>query len=88
MLVYQRVNRPSHPIKPPFSYGFPVVFLWFTIHQFNVPKNIEKYMQSVESSSDFSARCGPQGGEPGMENHRIEPVGCDGLAHVEYDIYH
>ena len=34
MLVYQRVNTiksPLNPIKPPFSYGFPMVFLWFVI---------------------------------------------------------
>ena len=27
--VYQRVI-PLNPIKPPFSYGFPMVFLWFS----------------------------------------------------------
>ena len=30
---YQRVypiNIPLNPIKPPFSYGFPMVFLWFS----------------------------------------------------------
>ena len=28
---YQRVHHPLNPIKPPFSYGFPMVFLWFSI---------------------------------------------------------
>ena len=26
---YQRVNPIHNPIKPPFSYGFPMVSLWF-----------------------------------------------------------
>ena len=30
MLVYQRVISSSDPIKPPFSYGFPMVCLWFS----------------------------------------------------------
>ena len=37
MLVYQRLNIPLNPIKSHkttiflwFSYGFPMVFLWFT----------------------------------------------------------
>ena len=33
MLVHQRVypiKIPLNPIKPPFSYGFPMVFLWFS----------------------------------------------------------
>ena len=30
MLVYQAGYIPLNPIKPPFSYGFPMVFLWFS----------------------------------------------------------
>ena len=33
LYVHQRVtpiNIPLNPIKPPFSYGFPMVFLWFS----------------------------------------------------------
>ena len=35
LYVYQRVypiNIPLNPIKPPFSYGFPMVFLWFSLN--------------------------------------------------------
>ena len=31
MLVITRGYIPSNPIKPSFSYGFPMVFLWFSI---------------------------------------------------------
>ena len=36
MLVHHRVNPikiPLNPLKPPFSYGFPMVFLWFLLLQ-------------------------------------------------------
>ena len=29
LLVHQAGYIPLNPIKPPFSYGFPMVFLWF-----------------------------------------------------------
>ena len=38
--VYQRVETPLTPIKPRFSYGFPLVFLWFS---YGFP--IEMYLQ-------------------------------------------
>ena len=27
---YQTVSSHSYPIQPPFSYGFPMLFLWFS----------------------------------------------------------
>jgi len=56
MLVYQRVNLPLNPIKPPFSYGFPMVFQWL---------NVES--QDIMTSHSSSAKvCGAWHKFPGV----------------------
>ena len=44
MLVITRGYIPSNPIKPPFSYGFPMVFLSFNQHN--------RQMSSIRDRSD------------------------------------
>ena len=46
-------KSPSNPIKPPFSYGFPMVFLWFSYGLGHLVQAVASGASALDASLPF-----------------------------------
>ena len=64
---------PLYPIKPPFSYGFPMVFLWFS-HGNSHYIQINHYIQGIYTYHRNRSRTGWLGSSPEEKASKIQVV--------------